>query len=239
MSGILGLLVFSLPNLQNSLFPLLSGLYGISTLIYSLSEDSHVPKQKDQKAMDFEPKKSFLLMLFGNIGAFLTSTFPGLSSSIAAMFVSQVYKNIGDSGFLILVGGIGTSSFVLSLATLLAIEKARNGAILVVLSIFPKSGAVEIALMLAGGLIAASISVFLCLKIGKLFSVLIIKMPYKTVVIGIIVFIIVMGYFLCGWIGLLVLLSSTAIGMVPAVVKVKRSQGMGCLILPVILYFLL
>jgi len=45
--------------------------------------------------------------------------------------------------------------------------------------------------------------------------------------------------FLSGLLGLLVLFVSTAVGLIPAVVKVSRTQAMGCIMLPVMIYFIM
>jgi putative membrane protein len=47
ISGILGVVVFSIPTLKDPLFPLLSGLFGISTLLISLNESQNLPPQED------------------------------------------------------------------------------------------------------------------------------------------------------------------------------------------------
>ncbi|MBD3204522.1 hypothetical protein GF327_09605 [Candidatus Woesearchaeota archaeon] len=88
-------------------------------------------------------------------------------------------------------------------------------------------------------LIAGSVSVFLTLYFSKIFSKLIVKVNYKMLVVSIIVFIFVMSIFLNGWIGIIVLITSTAIGLIAPLKNIGRNHSMGCLILPVILYFLL
>ena len=45
LSGILGMIVLGFPNLEQPLFPMLSGLFGISMLIVSLSNNVELPKQ--------------------------------------------------------------------------------------------------------------------------------------------------------------------------------------------------
>jgi TctA family transporter len=40
------------------------------------------------------------------------------------------------------------------------------------------------------------------------------------------------------WKGLLVLITATALGLIPGIVKVQRTQSMACLIVPVIFYLI-
>jgi putative membrane protein len=89
VSGIFGLIVFNL-NIRDPLFPMLSGLFGISTLIISYFDNNNIPKQNIQDKTDIDKKKTFFSIIAGNIGSFIVSTFPGLSSSIAAVISSRI-----------------------------------------------------------------------------------------------------------------------------------------------------
>jgi len=62
---------------------------------------------------------------------------------------------------------------------------------------------------------------------------------YQALVITIVIFISVMVFYFSGLLGLLVLLVSTLVGIIPGEIGVARNHQMGCLILPVILYFLI
>jgi len=46
LSGFFGYMVLNTPNVGNPLFPMLSGLYGISTLLYSLKDNNSIPLQE-------------------------------------------------------------------------------------------------------------------------------------------------------------------------------------------------
>ena len=162
LSGVLGLAVFSV-NMKDPLFPLLSGLFGISTLIISINDNNHIPEQNNETYTKLEGKKTFLSLIAGNISAFIVSTFPGLSSSIAAVISVQFFKDLGDKGFMILMGCIGTSSFVLSLVALYTVNKARNGAVIVISKLIPEITLNIVIIFLVSALIAGSVSVYLAL----------------------------------------------------------------------------
>jgi TctA family transporter len=63
-------------------------------------------------------------------------------------------------------------------------------------------------------------------------------LPYKKVVIGVIVLIVLVTFFLGSWQGVFVLLLATSAGIVINALGVPKHFGMGCLLLPTILYFL-
>jgi putative membrane protein len=237
ISGVLGLTIFSL-HMKDPLFPLLSGLFGISTLIISLNDKNNIPVQNNETYTKLETKKTFLSLIAGNISAFIVSTFPGLSSSIAAVISIQFFKDLGDKGFMILMGCIGTSGFILSLVALYTVNKARNGAIIVITKLIPEITLNHVIVFLITALIAGGIATIIALYAGRIFSRMISKVNYKMLVIGIIAFVTILVFIMTSWIGLLVLVTSTAIGLVPGIVKIQRTQSMACLIVPVIIYLI-
>ena len=237
ISAILGLIVFSI-HMKDPLFPMLSGLFGISTLLISLNDNNIIPKQNNETYTKLEGKKTFLSLIAGNISAFVVSTFPGLSSSIAAVMSVQFFRDLGDKGFMILMGCIGTSSFILSLVALYTIDKARNGAVIVIAQLLPEITLNIVIIFLTVSLIAGAIATILTLWFGRIFSKIISKINYKMLVIAIITFVTILVIIMTSWIGLIILIVSTAIGLIPGVVKVQRTQSMACLIVPVILYLI-
>jgi len=238
-SGILGLIVLTLPNLGQPLFPLLSGLFGISMLIVSLMQKTEIPKQSITDQIKIPKMQSFKAVGAATLTGSLASFFPGLGPAQAAVIGSQIVGSLENYAFLILVGGINTVNMAVSLVSLYTIEKARNGAVLAIMELLPSISLNILFLFIAATLFAGGIATFLALYLSKIFIKLIEKVNYSMLCIFVISFIAVLVLYFSSWIGLLVLLVSTAIGIIPNMVNVKRSHSMGCLILPVILFFVL
>jgi putative membrane protein len=236
LSGLFGIIVFSI-ELKDPLFPMLSGLFGISTLIISYFDNNNIPEQKMLDETIIDKKQTFLSLIAGNLGSFIVSTFPGLSSSIAAVLSMQFVKDLGDKGFMILMGCIGTSSFVLSLVALYAVDKARNGAVIVVAQLI-KIDIWTILIFLCAALIAGAFAVILSLYFGRIFCKIISKINYKMLIVSIIFIVTSLVIIMTSWLGLLVLITSTAIGIIPGIVKVQRTHSMACIMIPVILYLI-
>jgi len=178
-------------------------------------------------------------LLSGQFSGFITAVLPGLGSATAAVISMQITRKLGDQGFMILIGSIGTVNFILSMATLYVLDKARNGSIIVVQELIETINLNTILVFLCATLIAGSTGVLLCLNISRIFAKLITRINYAVLVWGIIGFIMLLTIILTGPLGFLILLVSTAIGILPAKLKTTRTHGMGCLLLPVILYFVL
>ena len=239
LSGVLGLIVLNIPGFENPLFPMLSGLFGISTLIYSINSNESLPVQKINHELKLSKKLVLKALFSGQFSGFLTAVLPGVGAAIAAILSLQITRNLGDKGFLILSGSINTVNFILSMVTLYILNKARNGAVIVVQMLVEGITLSNVLVFLSVTLVAGSVSVFLALRIAKIFSRIISLVNYRLLVVGIIFFIIVLVIFLSGLLGLLVLFVSTAVGLIPAVVKVSRTQAMGCIMLPVMIYFIM
>jgi len=239
LAGALGLIVVNFPKLESPLFPMLSGLFGIATLLVSLNNKVKIPKQNTKQKLNV--KKSITLKAIGAsvFSGGSVALLPGLGSAQAGILGSYITGDLGDKGFLILIGGINTVNMVVSLLTFYALNKARNGAIVVVREIMEKISFTQLGIFLAVALIVGSIAAVLTLGVTKKFAKVIVKVNYKWLCIGIILFVTALVIYFSGFYGLLVMIVSTAVGIIPALIGVKRSHNMGCLLLPVILWFLL
>lgn len=234
LSGILGLIVLN-KHMENPLFPMLSGLFGISTLLISLKDTNSIPEQEKKQEIKIRRPIAFKALLSGQFSGFLTAVLPGLGASTAAVIALQITRKLGDHGFMVLMGAINTVNFILSMATLLVIDKARNGSIIAVQKLVEDG---PIAVYLTATLVTGGISVFLVLAVGKIFARFVSMVNYRFLVTGIIALVTTLVGVMTGWFGLLVLSTSTAVGIIPAITKTTRTQAMGCLLLPVITYFI-
>ena len=239
LAGILGLTVFSIPQLKQPLFPLLSGLFGFSILVVSLMQKSKIPKQNHQAPLTISKKNIAKSVSAASGVGFIAAFLPGFGSSQAAIIATNIVGDIGDEGFLSLIGGINTANMVISIGTAYVLSKARNGAILAVNELLGGVGFQEMILFLAVALVAGGIAVLLTLRISLVFSKYIVRVNYMAVVLGIIIFITILTFVFDGFLGLVVLLVATAIGLLASSWNIGKNHLMGCLILPVILYFIL
>jgi len=239
ISGILGTIVLTMPNLNQPLFPLLSGLFGVSALLISLNQKVVIPEQEVTETINVKGKNKVKAILAAVFSGSLTGIFPGLGSAHAAIIGMQLTGNIGNYGFMILIGGINTVNFVFSLATLYTLQKARNGAVVAVLEIIKSINLPQLIILLSAALIAGCLATFLALKLSKVFAKYIVKVNYTMLCISIILLIVIISFIFGQFLGLLILLVSTAVGLIAPLVGIKRSSAMGCLMLPVILFFLL
>ncbi len=231
-AGILGLITLN-SRTENSLFPLLSGFFGISTLL--LATQNKIPKQEFNEETNVNKKESIISAILGTASGFLAAMLPGLGSSTAATIASLLKKETEPRSFLVMIGAISTVNFFLSIATLITINKARNGAILAITQTIAEP---NMLLMICSALISGGISVIIAKPIIKKFLIIIQKINYAKLVRTIILFLIITTFLLSGLEGLYILLFATAIGIYANKKEVPRNTMMSCIILPVIIYFI-
>lgn len=239
LAGILGLIVLSLSTLNQPLFPLLSGMFGFSLLLVSLKDNTKIPEQKPNMPLTLSNKNLAKSVSAATGMGFVSAFLPGFGNSQAAIVATNVVGKVGDEGFLTIVGGLNTASMLISIGAAYILDKARNGAIVVVKEIVGSIGLEEMMVYLGVALVASGMGAILVLLLSKVFAKYIVKVNYAELIISVLVFITLLTFFFDGWLGLLILAVSTAIGLVAAHWGVGKNHLMGCLILPVILYFIL
>jgi putative membrane protein len=239
LAGSLGLIVFSIPNLKQPLFPLLSGLFGFSILLISLLQKSVIPTQDLSKPLTISKKNITKSVTAASGVGFIAAFLPGFGSSQAAIVATNIVGDIGDEGFLSLVGGINTANMLISIGTAYILSKARNGAILAVNELVGGVGFQEMILFLMVALIVGGVAVVIAINISKVFAKYIVKVNYNKIVFSIIGFITILTFFFDQFIGLMILVTATGIGIMASSWNIGKNHLMGCLILPVILFFVL
>ncbi len=239
MSGLLGLLAFGISGLSEPLMPMLSGLFGVSLLLANVSRRVYVPFQHTAEVIGIRFRELLRPVSLGALSGAAVSIFPALGPAHSAVISTKLFGRGDNNSYLVLLGCINTVSMLMSLFTLYAFGKARNGSIVAVGSILKGVRFESFLLLIAAALVAGCFAVFLTLIIGRLFSRAVNSIDYRRVCTAVIALIVVLVAAFSGIIGLAVLVTATAIGIIPQLKKVSRSNAMGCLIVPVVAYYVL
>ncbi|MAE49819.1 hypothetical protein CMI48_03260 [Candidatus Pacearchaeota archaeon] len=237
LAGFLGLLTFNLP-VKEPLLPLLTGLFGASALIVSLNNRPVLPKQKHQPLKKIKlTKKEFLKATFATIiAAPFASFMPGLGAGHAAVIGSELIPQ-ERRGFMFLVGAINTIVVGLSFVTIYAIGRTRTGAAAAVNQILPNFTTTQLSYILITIIAVGLLAFFLALQISKSFSKLITRINYQTLTLTILAILLIVNLIFSNTIGLLVLLTATALGVFAIQSQVRRINLMGALLLPTIIFY--
>jgi len=127
ISGMLGFIVLNL-NLNESLLPMLGGLFGASTLILSIKTKTTIPKQEEVGSLKIKKFKSVIAAtLISPISIFL----PAIGSGQIATIGNQIAQE-EKQGFLFLLGIVNILTLGFSFLALSTISKTRTGVSVVV-----------------------------------------------------------------------------------------------------------
>lgn len=238
LSGILGMAVLNLEVIRQPLFPLLTGLFGTSMLLTSISQKTKIPTQKITP-MQIDRKETLRTVFAGVLSSLLCSFMPGLGSSQAAVIGKETAGKISQRGFLILLGIISVLVTAFNFAALYIINKPRSGTAIIIERLMPDITLQHLIIFCLVMLIAGSISVFFALFFAKIFAKNIYKVNYPLLSLIIFLILVIISINLSGWLSLLVLITATALGLIAISKGVGRMHLMGCIMLPVILYFMI
>ncbi len=235
------------------LFPLFTGLFGISNLLISLMDEPEVPEQETKDVdIDLDGKSKIRGVASGTLSGGLVGWLPGITAAAATAVTRIPIPNEGKSEgekareYIMAVSAVDTSCAIFTVVALFVILKARSGAMQAVMKI-NKATLHEwshltripelFLLLLFGIVISSAIAYLLTLTIGKKFTHIHKRIEYNKITKVIIGFLIIMMVVLSGPLGLVVGAIATCIGVIPPLYGVKRVHLMGCIILPVMLFF--
>ncbi|MFH1521690.1 MAG: tripartite tricarboxylate transporter permease, partial [archaeon] len=244
MAGFLGLATLNL-NVEQPLLPLLTGLFGTSTIIYSIKSKTIVPEQKIEK-LKINKKDLIGPTLTTIFISPICSFFPGLGSSQAAIIGSEIMPKISatknkdksnSEEFLILLGSINTIVMSVSFVTLFLFQKSRTGAAFAISQITQLSTTNLVTILITIAL-SATIAIPISLIISKLIAKHIHKISYTKISIPILIFLIIIITFFTGILGLIILIVATLLGLTCIEIQTRRGFLMGAILIPTIIFYL-
>jgi len=248
-SGIMGWTALNSPlSASVSLLCLFSGLFGVSTLLHSLSQKSILPAQN--KYHHFEVDMDIIRGIFaGGIAGSILGFLPGMGpaqGSLLAQELSGGSDNNGSEreGFLVAMSGVNASDALFSLIAIYLIGNPRSGIAVYVNQILQGLDFNHLLIMIFAAVTAVSISLVLCIKLGDWFSHSMQKINYKklswTVIIFMSFLVVLFGvmehanlFFV-----MVTYITSIALGLLPHYLDINKSNLMGVLIVPAIVVYM-
>lgn len=233
MAGLLGWSVLNIQQINQPILPLLTGLFGVSILIMSIKTKMQIPKQKITKSKT----KLFKPVIGALIASPICSFLPGLGSGQAAI-LGNIISRTDRKGFLVLLGTTNTIVMSFSFVSLYLISRTRTGAAVALQKILGEFSLKILVLILTTSLISGVIAFFLTIYLAKFFSKRITKMNYtilSSITLGILVIIV---FLVSNFLGLIILAVSALTGIYCISLGVRRTNMMGCLLIPTIIFYL-
>jgi len=238
LSGLLGIIALnSSLNQKNILFPILTGLFGLSTLLISISERSSIPKQNENENLDISKKDIVKSIFLSSIAGILVGFLPAIGISEAATMVQYLGGTGEARSFLITLSGINAGNEVFSLISLYLVGNPRSGASVAIQKVLSELTFYDVVYLIGVICFSSGIAAVITLLLGKRIPRYLERVNYKWLCISVIFFIILIVFLFTRTFGLLILFTSTSIGLLCAFLGIKRSHCIGCLLVQSILFF--
>ena len=184
-----------------------------------------------------KPKIKIFKPLLGSlIASPICSFLPGMGSGQAAIIGNCISKT-DKKGFLVLLGATNTLVMGFSFISLYLISKTRTGAAVAISEIIGTLNINLLILILVVALISGIISFFLTEKLARFFSQKIHKLNYTKLSIITLTILAIIIFLVSGFLGLIVFIASTITGIYAISLGVRRTQMMGCLLIPTIVLY--
>ena len=235
LSGFLGLVSFEFLFIDEPLFSLIAGFFGISAILNSLESKGYSVKQ----SLDIEPIDFLQTIKLTSISLFaglFIALMPGVSPALTALILSQMIGTISSKEFLFVIGSVSMTNFVFSFGALISIEKARSGAALAISNLIVLTQN-EVILIMGISLIIIPLAFLTCLFLSKKLINELNKINLRPLLIAILLFQLVLVFFFSGFLGLVVSFLALIIAFLAADLGVKRSTCMSCIMLPMVIRF--
>ncbi len=246
-SGIMGWVMLNSPISSGvSLLCMFTGLFGVSTLLYSLSQRSVVPIQNPEHFLNVDNK--ILRGIFaGGIAGSILGFLPGMGPAQGSLLAQEISGG-GDTGedkdsFLVAMSGVNVSDALFSMIAIYLIGNPRSGIAVYIDKIIEAFNYQHLILYIFVSITAVSLSLILCLKLGDLVSEYIQRLDYNKLSWLVIIFMsfIVVIFTLMEHANLLFVLlvyaTSVALGLLPHYLGLNKSNLMGVLVVPAIIIY--
>ncbi len=233
ISGVLGLLILN-SSIKEPLLPLLTGLFGTSSMILSLNSKIDLKKQVRVFDLKLEKLKPILTaMIFSPLSIFL----PAISGGQIATIGNQ-FSRLDRKGFLFLLGAINSLGMAFSFLALFLLGKTRTGSAAAIKSLLGVPSFKIFFVIALTILVSGIISFIISKPLSEFFVSFLQKFEYKKTSIATIFIIAVITFLASELLGVFALSISTLTGIYCLSRGVNRISMMSCLLLPTIVLYL-
>ena len=242
-SGLLGIFAFSHEDLLSSplglvpevLLPLLSGIFGASALILSLSTGAEIPEQNETK-IKISASSLAGSIFSGSLGGSVVAWIPGVSPSVASI-ATRLGASSSAEEFLVSIAGVNTANALFSLVALYVIQKPRSGAAAAIQDLMTLDQRMLVQMMIIAIIVGAA-SYIATISTARETAQAISHLNYRLLCLSVLAFLVAMTFTFTGPFGLFIFFLSTVVGLIAPVAGIQRTHAMGVLMLPLIVLYI-
>jgi len=205
-----------------------------------MAKKEELPPQNMEES---EGKLATMDVASGSIAGGLVAILPGVSSAIATTLALEARKKGNEENAIAILSATNTATNFFVIATLFVLLKARSGFAIVMQNFLPISKWNNMPpspffLILASVVISAILSFYATKFIGKKVAKNISRMDYSILLILSLAIVTALVIIFSGIIGFFIFIVATIIGINCLKMNVRRSNLMGVLLLPLIIFYL-
>ena len=234
IAGALGIITFNM-NLTEPFLPLLTGLFGLSSIINFQKDENYFPQQMKNSVIESSFPEITIASVTGIIGSIIMALVPSVSPSQVGLISKEYSKNSNELKIASMTS-INISDNLLSLIALMTINKGRSGVVEKIGEIITLTET-NYYLLLFTGFLTCVISAYLLIKIAQLFAEKIQIFNNNKTRILIILFVSLITFYFDRFAGIIILILSTLLGYYANKTSIRRSQLLGCLVIPTIIFY--
>jgi putative membrane protein len=242
LSGFLGIIIFNkslLPldiSFQN-IMPAFVGLFAVPWIITNILSKVKIPKQYICKTVDL----NFNLIMRGGVAGFLggmfAAFFPVVTGGIGGLLAGHATAQ-RDERIFVLSQGVSKTVYYVGAFLLFfvpSLNVTRGGLAWIISPFYTPHTINDYLIALGTMLFAAGLSFLITFAYSKFVIKIVEKIDYTIISYFVLAFIVLLVFYLTGFMGILIMLVSTMIGLIPVMFNSRRMNCLGILLIPIIL----
>lgn len=218
------------------LTPMFLGFFGLPWVLLNILSDVRIGEQITEDAVATDPR-ALLNGLFGGVlGGYIAAFFPIITGGMGALVAGHITSQRGDDTFIV---SQGANRFVYYVGAFLflflpAAAITRGGAAWLVSGVYQPKTYREYVYAAGVLLLASGVSFLGTLLLSKAVARVVTR-HYKTVSYAVVGLLFLVSWALTGFMGVVVMVVASLIGLAAAFFNTRRSYCLGGLIFPVLL----
>lgn len=225
LAGILGMFIF---GKGDYIFPMFTGFFTLPMLMIKT-------KQVDIEK-DYKTSVGWKIPTIAAIATSVMYLIPGVATPTQIIILAGIFANIDTDDFITALGAINASNIIYSLLMTDIIHKGRTGVAIIAQNMFETGIYNHVVIVLAG---AAVFLLFSRFSLEHMKEIVKFFRPFNTPIMKLIlgIYITVLVYLTSGAMGVLVMGAACLVGVATLIMKARRTNLMGSIILNSLKYY--
>ncbi len=198
LSCFLGIVVLSLPMTSgDALVSMLTGLFGLSTIIMSIYTSPSIKRQKLNFKINWRDITSNSLL--GSVAGILSGLLPGITPTQSSIIVAQLKRRMSERSFIAMLGSANTVHAFIAVMSIFIISKPRSGVAIALQSL--GMGKSSIPLLILCTVVSASLATVITIVVGRRFASDLTEINYGKLGIAILLFLMILTFIQASFLG--------------------------------------